>query len=337
MYFIKGHNPMNDQMIRAQSEAAYKQWCVQWREHASIHSKYEQKPLTDFENIGVGKAILCVANGYSLEEKIKVIQENQNNVDILCCDKTLGILLDHGITPTYCMVCDANVDYEKYMKPWEDKLQDTILIINACANPKWSEHGNWVDKYFFINKDIIKSEIEFSQLSGCKNFIPAGTNVSNAMVIFLTQSDNHGRKNFFGYDKILLIGYDYSWKHEGKYYAFNEDGDGKAQYMKHTHFITPSGKFAYTSGNLSFSCDWLRKYILTFRLPIVQCSEDSALDFNMTRSLESQIGYEYKQEHRKVVHKLSADLNKLMNIKEQILKQLNQIGHEHWNAFVQSV
>lgn len=328
---------MNDQMIRAQSEAAYKQWCVQWREHAKEHSKYPQKNLRDFENIGVGKAVLCVANGYSLEENIETIQKNQHNIDILCCDKTLGILLDHGITPTYCMVCDANVDYEKYMKPWEDKLEDTILFINVCANPKWSENGNWIDKYFFINKDIIKSEQEFSQLSGCKNFIPAGTNVSNAMVIFLTQSDNLGRKNFFGYDKILLIGYDYSWKHDGKYYAFNEDGDGKAHYMRHSFVITPSGKFGYTSGNLSFSCEWLKKYILTFRLPIVQCSEDSMLDFNMTRSLSSQINYEHKKEDRNLVQKLTHDLNKAIMIKDKIAKQLNQIGQEHWSAFVQSV
>lgn len=328
---------MNDKMIRAQSEAAYKQWCVQWRDHAKQHSVYTQKPLKDFENIGVGKALLCVANGYSLEENIETIKKYQHNVDILCCDKTLGILLDHGITPTFCMVCDANVDYEKYMKPYEGQLQDTILFINVCANPKWSENGNWLDRYFFINKDIIKSEQEFSELSKCTNFIPAGTNVSNAMVILVTQSDNHGRKNFFGYDKILLIGYDYSWKANGKYYAYDETGGGKANYMRHSFIVTQSGECAYTSGNLSFSCDWLNKYIKAFNLPVVQCGKDSILNLGLTRDLETQIIYQYKPDDRNMVHNLTKDLEKVQKIQNKILKQLTQIGQEHWQAFTQSV
>src|SRR4051812_18336632 len=108
---------MNPQLIKEQSNAAMKQWADQWREHCKIHSSFPQKGFDEYENIGVGKAVLCIANGYSLEENISTIQENQRNVDILACDKTLGHLIDHGIVPTYVLVCDANVDYEKYMAP----------------------------------------------------------------------------------------------------------------------------------------------------------------------------------------------------------------------------
>lgn len=99
---------------------------------------YKNK-LSDLEFSGIGKAILLVANGYSLEENMHTIKENKDKVDIICCDKTLGHLINNGIEPTYCLVCDANVDYEKYLKPFEDKLKNTILLINVCANPLWSQ------------------------------------------------------------------------------------------------------------------------------------------------------------------------------------------------------
>jgi hypothetical protein len=44
---------LDDNAIRKQSEAAYGQWCVQWREHAKIHAAMPQKSWEDFENIGV--------------------------------------------------------------------------------------------------------------------------------------------------------------------------------------------------------------------------------------------------------------------------------------------
>lgn len=320
---------MNKEQILKQSQAAYNQWCVQWREHAKIHSKYEMKSLLDFENIGIGKAILLCANGYSLEENIETIKENQNKVDILCCDKSLGTLLDNGITPTYCLVCDANVDYEKYLKPWENKLNKIKLIINVCANPTWTEKGNWESKYFFINKDILTSELEFSNISGCKNFIPAGTNVSNAMLVLLTQCDNDGKRNFFGYDKYLLIGYDYSWKHNGKYYAFNETGDGKSEYMKHIYCINMHGEFAYSSGNLAFSADWLSTYINTFKLYVVNCSKDTILQSTKFGKLSEQMNYLYKREDSTRVRFAVEKLRYIMDMKNKLEKELHAIGKDH--------
>lgn len=323
---------MNDQTIRQQSNAAYGQWAVQWRKHAVTHSAYKQKPLADFENVGVGRAVLCVANGFSFEEQIETLKKYQHNVDILCCDKTLGHLLDNGIIPTYCMVCDANVNYEKYLKPYEEKLRKTTLFINVCANPEWSENGNWKDKYFFVNQDIIDSHLEFSKLSGCKNFMPAGTNVSNAMVILLSQSDNTARRNVFGYDKILLLGYDYSWKFGGKYYAFNEDGNGKAQYMRHSYAVTPSGAFCYTSGNLAFSKEWLAKYVGAFNLPVLQCAPDSILQFGKSAKLEEQMQYSHKPEDRARVRDMVKELRAMDQKSLALHKKINEIGKDHYWA-----
>lgn len=330
---------MDSSRIRQQSESAYKQWKVQWRDHATQHAKFKQATFEDFENIGVGKACLIVANGYSLEEEIETIKKYQNKVDILCCDKTLGHLLANGITPTYCLVCDANVNYEKYMEPWKDQLKKVTLFVNVCANPKWTHNGNWKDIYFFVNKDIINSHEEFSNLSGCKNLVVAGTNVSNAMVIMLTQSENSLRRNLFGYDKILLIGFDYSWKHGGKYYAFDETGEGKDQYMRHNYVTGPTGKFQYTSGNLAFSMEWLAQYIKVFQLPVVQCSNDSILLLNGSTplKLEKQIQYGYRQQDKDVVRDMIKELRKIKRRESEITSSIQKIGRDHYMAMNRSL
>jgi len=295
------------------------------------------KDLSDFENIGVGRAILCIANGYSFEENLETIKELQENVDILVCDKTLGHCLNHGIKPTYVLVCDANVSFEKYLEPWKDQVKDIVLFSNVCANPRWTHEAKWKDMYFFVNKDIIKSEQEFSRLSGCQNQIPAATNVSNAMVVFLTQSDDRGRANFFGYDKILLIGYDFSWRPDGKYYAFDSDGGGKKNYMRHIYLNNLNNNYSYTSGNLAFSAEWLEKYIKTFNLPVIQCSKETIMPGRFMSSLESQMKYSYKREDAGIVREKVRKRRELLQALGDIDGSLRMIGREHYYAFASSI
>lgn len=329
---------LSPEQIIQQSKNAYNQWKDNWRNHSKQHALLApHKPLTDFTNIGVGRACLLVANGYSLEENIDVIREKQGNVDIFCCDKTLGSLIENGITPTYCMVCDSIVDYEKYLEPYKDKLQDTILFMNVCANPKWSHNGNWKDKYFFVNQDSIHTEREFAELSKCPNLIPAGTNVSNAMVVFMSQSGNEGRKNFFGYDKLLLIGFDYSWTRNGRYYAFNTEGDGKKNYMKHMYLTNADGQPCYTSTNLHFSATWLAQYVKTFQVPVVQCSKNTILSVQHFGDLAKQMDYNYKEEDASLVRSELAKRDKLFKEIQDIEKRVLTVGKDHYFKMLASL
>lgn len=329
---------LTNEAIRKQSESAYNQWKDQWREHAKIHSKFEMKSWEKFQNTGIGKAVVSVANGWSLELEIETLKNNRSNVDVLACDKTLGTLLKNGITPDFVMVCDANVDYERYLKPYETQLQDTTLFINVCGNPKWTANGNWKEIIFFVNKDILNSEKEFMELSGCFNVMPAGTNVSNAMVIMLTQSDNDvGKRNFFGYDKILLIGYDYSWNPKGNYYAFNKDGDGKAHYMRHIYTKNLKGEDVYTSNNLAFSSVWLTQYIQTFKLPVVQCTKETVFMTPLKGSLKDQMKYSYKKEDSTIVRDAVEKIKKLRAELKQTDLMLKDIANDHFNAMIQSI
>lgn len=329
---------MNENQILTQSKAAYAQWKDQWRRHAELHSHHPdiKRSLLELETSGVGRAIVCVANGYSLEENIETLRLNQHKVDIICCDKVLGHLLDNGIFPKYCLMCDANVNFDKYLAKWKDKLKKIILLANVCGNPEWTR-PEWKKVYFFVNEDIIDSQIEFGKISGCTNAIPAGTNVSNALVIMLTQSNQTGRRNFFGYDKMILLGFDYSWKAGGKYYAFDEDGGGKDQYMCHHYLVSPTGNFIYTSGNLNFSAQWLDKYVRSFVLPIVQCAKDSILQFGKTSDLATQMDYRYKEEDGKTIKAQVAELRWLVKRKKEIEEALQSTAKDHWWAHLSTV
>ncbi len=323
---------MNRNDIVNQSKSAIKQWGEQWAKHAKIHSKYKMKSLSVLECTGVGKAVLCVANGYSFEENIETIKKYQHHVDILACDKTLGHLLDNCITPTYVLVCDANVSYSEYLEKWKDKVQDVTLVINVCANPEWTQKGDWKEIFFFVNEDVLHSERKFMELSGCPNMIPAGTNVSNAAIIILNQSNNAGKSNFMGYDKILLNGFDYSWS--SKYYSFNHDGDGKFHYMKHIYCRNLEDGYCFSSNNLAFSAQWIQTYIKNFKLPVVQCSKRSILYAGGTGDLAEQMQYSYRQEDMYSVKSLVNELHNLEQRRMSIKQSLKKFGTNHYYNYL---
>ena len=321
---------LSSEDIKKQSESAYRQWAVQWREQAKHHSKHKMKNLMDYQNHGVGRAMLLVANGGSLGKDLETIKKYRDQVDIMACDKSLGVLLKNGISPDFCMVCDANVNYEKYLEPYKDKLQNTVMFINVCANPKWSDNGNWKDIYFFVNKDVLNSELEFCQISGCNNVIPAGTNVSNAMIVFMSQSDNRGRRNFFGYDKYLLSGFDYCWLPNGNYYSDDYEANGKRFYMNHITGLTASNKLCFTSSNLLFSAKSIDDYVRIFKLPVIQCNKDSTFGALYQGELEEQMQYNYKTDDRLIVGTLLREKQELSVRLKNIESRLVNIGHDHF-------
>jgi len=240
--------------VLAQSEAAFSQWGPTWDSHAKINGElYREKGVSHKDVLykGIGKQCICVSNGPSLEAQIEVLKENYNPElqFIACVDKSLGTLVDAGLTPDLLIVCDASVDYETWMKPWEDATKDIMLGCCITANPEWSK--NWKGPIcFFVNKDNIDSQIRYSQISGCGEMIPAGSNVGNSVIIFTTQ--------IMAFDEWLLIGYDYCWG-EDNYYAYN-DPAGKRHWMKHIQMIDQWGRIVNTSQNLLFSARWLGDY-----------------------------------------------------------------------------
>jgi hypothetical protein len=177
----------------------------------------------------------------------------------------------------------------------------------------------------------LKSEKEFMAISGCPNDIVAGTNVSNAMVIVMTQCNNNGARNFMGYDKILLIGFDYCW--DQNYYAFDQDGGGKINYMRNVYLCDMANDLCYTSPNLMFSARWFDQYVKTFGLPVVQCTKTSIVTGNAQGNLAEQMQYSYQPEDSQLVRnkvKLREECERKL---AELTDQLGAIAFDHIQAF----
>jgi len=134
------------------------------------------------------------------------------------------------------------------------------------------------------------------------------------------------KRNFFGYDKILTIGFDYSWK--DKYYAFNHDGNGKINYMRHVFMTNQAGEYVHTSNNLLFSAKWLNDYVKYYDLPVINCSTDSIFAAKKcTDDLSGQMQYQYR------VHD-SPLLQKLVRIHEELREKIALNERKIYNIVV---
>lgn len=255
----------NKNDIQQQSMAAWNQWRPLWIKNCKINRELNTKTFSELLGTGKGKTLVHAAYGHSLSGGLDTIKKNRDKFDLYCCDKAFGYLMENGITPNYCHIADASV------KPDWMKGQDTgktTLIANIAANPAWTME--WKGKiYFYVNWDNIGTAKVLGNIGKCHEVIPASSNVSNAQVVFASQ--------VMGYDKQLLIGYDYSWHEKGSYYA-GKDVD-KKYWMHHVTVVTPYGYLAKTSTNLIFSCKWLLQFLSKFSNQlIINCSEQGIFD-----------------------------------------------------------
>jgi len=260
---------LNYSDVKKQSEAVYKQFGESmWKPYANENHRLKRCDCKEFENSGLGKTLVLVAMGASLENDIEELKKNREKYDILTCDKGFGVLLEHGIKADFVNIADCQIPY-KWLEKYIDETEDVALISTIYANPDWT--SRWKGKrYFYMNKDAIKSEKHFSHLFPNARTIPASSNVGNAMLVFMTGCDN-GQANWAGYDRYVLLGYDFCWLPEGNYYAFNNPKP-KRSYMHHLTRILSDGTVIFSSQNLNFSADWLRMYIKGYKLPVIDCS-----------------------------------------------------------------
>jgi hypothetical protein len=248
----------NDEVLK-QSEGAMKQWEETWRSHSVKNGEILKDRGYSNQLIfghGVGRKAICVAFSPELEYKIDELKQSNDSVDILCIDKAMGYLLDHGVKPKFVYLADAGVDYEKWCKPYIDQTEDICLMMNVTANPVWAE--NWKGKiFYFVNQDNIKTEEIFAPLSGCKELVKASSNVGNSVLVHAA--------TYLLYDEYYLIGYGFSWGPDDNYYC-SIDSD-KRWYMSHHKLIDTQGKMASTSQNLLFSARWLADFIKAVLAP----------------------------------------------------------------------
>ena len=241
---------LTEKEVLEQSRSAFRQWCDVWDSHSVRNGETMRKRGITQKQLsftGIGKTLLCIANGPSFERHIETIKKYQDNVDIACVDKCFPALMDHGIKPNFVFLADAGMDYEKYAAKYDQT--NILLICNVTSNPEWGE--KWAGPVsFYVNKDNIGTEIRYGEKSGCKDIIPASSNVGNSVIVFSAQ--------VFGYDEYLLVGYDYCWFKDSNYYAFEDSV--KRYWMNHLSIIDIAGDLASTSQNLLFSARWMTDF-----------------------------------------------------------------------------
>jgi hypothetical protein len=280
---------LNWKQVKAQSDSVFNQFGEKvWIPNAKKNVNLKRKDTRDFHNIGIGKHLLCCALGESLEHNVDAIKKYRDRVDILTCDKGFRPLLERGIKADYVILCDANILFDKWMGDAIKETKGVKLIATPYANPEWTTKWQG-DRYFFINKDALESEKIFLNIFG-KNtrVVPAGSNVSNAMLIFFTGADEVSNVNYSGYERFLLVGYDYSWRPDSNYYAW-KNPIPKRYYMSHRTLLDMNNDVVFTSENLLFSAKWLYSYITVFHLPAVNCSQRGLLEIPLKGNLNEEL------------------------------------------------
>lgn len=249
-----------------------------WIPYAKINAALPHRNANIFFNSGIGRTLVLVGMGESLEEKVEILKKYRDRFEIAVCDKGFGPLLEHGVKADHVVMCDTNIPF-KYIEKWIPETKGVNLIATVYANVEWTQA--WLgDRYFFINRDAIESEKHFFPIFGeGARSIPASSNVSNAMLVFFVGCDEFSRINWAGYDRYLLVGYDYSWRPDGSYYAWI-DPQPKRYYMNHMTFLDGKNNVVFTSSNLWFSCKWMYMYLKAFRkvIPVYNASGRGLLE-----------------------------------------------------------
>lgn len=255
--------------VYRQSKAALKQWDADWTKNCGLNKPFMKNKMDEIIGTGMGRPVLAVAYGSSLKDKFAQVKELSEKMDTICVDKAFKSLVEHGIYPTYVVVADANVNYENYGKDVDSSKSS--LIINVCGNHEWVK--NWKGKvYFYVNIDNIGTQHKYSKITGVKDFIPAASNVGNAMIVICHV--------LFKYSQIFLLGYDYSWKSDGLYYG-NEQNDDKKFSMNHMKLLDINDNLVCCSSNLDFSCRWLLTYMTRYKINSINLSGQGVLDHRL--------------------------------------------------------
>src|SRR3990167_4061002 len=108
--------------VKKQSNAVFGQFGhSRWIPFAKQNANHPNRrdPLS-LANSGIGKVLLSVGYGASLEDHIETIKKYRDRIDIVCPDKAFKPLIERGIKPDFVMLCDCNIQWPKWGPGEED-------------------------------------------------------------------------------------------------------------------------------------------------------------------------------------------------------------------------
>ena len=94
---------------REQSRTVWNQFGKsKWIPTAKKNAKLDRRSVEELRYVGIGRTLVSVAMGASLEDRIPVLKENREKVHIITCDKGFKILHDRGIKADYVHLADRS-------------------------------------------------------------------------------------------------------------------------------------------------------------------------------------------------------------------------------------
>lgn len=315
--------------VIAQSKVVYNQFGESvWIPNAKKNVLLPHKDAKELISCGIGKVLVLVGMGSSLEDQVQWIEKYRDRCDVCVCDKGFGPLLDHGVKADYVFLCDANIPF-RYIEPYMDKTDGVNLIATPYANPEWTTPWKG-QRYFFVMRDAIESEQKFWSIFGKIRGVPAGSNVSNGMLTFFCGCDELNDKNWAGYEKYLLIGYDYSWPLKGNYYAWMNPIQ-KRHYMTHRTILDMKMDPCFTSENLYFSAKWMVSYLSKFDIPVSNCGGRGLLMIGSQSNLEKELSrLKPKGATTKIVRQAFDALRSMAQALEEQKRAFNLVREAIW-------
>jgi hypothetical protein len=250
---------LHEQQVIEQSKLAYNVWKKLWENNCEQNYAHIKTSHSQILNKYKDKIIVLFAFGPSLADNINEFKEYTSNGTLTnyvvgCVDKAFTTLCDNGVQPDFCVIADGSISIRWIENADPENIKKCSLISNVYASPDWVKlwvkHSSSDNIYWFLNKDNINTHHHFSVKANYFEVIEAASNVGNTTCVFAVK--------IFGGRKVILYGYDYSWKGL-KYYG--NGNHTRANVLGTNRELDIHGDLVFVSDNMKFSADWLTRYV----------------------------------------------------------------------------
>ena len=214
--------------------------------------------LTDLRGKGRGLSAVILGAGPSLEVFAPLLAENQGQALYGTGLQTLPVLRKHGLKPHFCMNIDSNKQfmgvYDHLDRAW---AADIPLVYSTTVHPE-------------VVKAYPGPTVPLWTLGGLASFIPQGRelvlDVGNNVGVALTRL-----MSWFGVDRILLTGQDFSWP-EAKTHAEGHFMSGRGSFQfdpgSHIRLENRDGETIYTAQPYVTALKMLERDIARLTIPV---------------------------------------------------------------------
>lgn len=144
-----------------------------------------------------GIPAIVVAAGPSLTESIPFIRENSDRAVIIAVDTSYKILIEHGITPHFCITVDAQLINSRYFEGATPS--DTVLVADPMVHPS---------TFRFFKGNVTVTGVAFEMMKWIENICGARGDLTHGGSVSTNAYDFAKR---IGASPVILAGQDLSF------------------------------------------------------------------------------------------------------------------------------